>query len=172
MLAWAKSTGFLPERLEGVLPREFIWWPNSLELVRHALQILELKSDDVLLDIGSGDLRACIIALEGYDVNLCVAVEVNWKVLKEALKFLKTINYDKLNRILIICADFWRIGKRIAKIANKALFLAWRINPRMEAKLIKTLTHTKTIVHNFGNPENLKIIKPQQQKSPPFLGLL
>ena len=57
MLAWAKSTGFLPERLEGVLPREFIWWPNNLELVRHALQLLELKSDDVLLDIARATVQ-------------------------------------------------------------------------------------------------------------------
>ena len=39
-------------------------YPNSPELVKHTPQFLGLKSADILLDIGSGDLRECIIALE------------------------------------------------------------------------------------------------------------
>jgi len=38
--------------------------PNSPELVKHTLQLLELKPADILLDIGSGGLDAYIIALE------------------------------------------------------------------------------------------------------------
>ncbi|RLI31441.1 hypothetical protein DRO51_03770 [Candidatus Bathyarchaeota archaeon] len=60
-------------------------YPNSPELVKHTLQFLGLKPADILLDIGSEGLHAYIIALEKYGVNICVTVEVNCKVLKEAL---------------------------------------------------------------------------------------
>ncbi|RLF15952.1 MAG: hypothetical protein DRJ97_02340 [Thermoprotei archaeon] len=159
MLRWAEREGMKPED-QLSKPWEYVWWPTKVELVREALNLLEVERGDVLLDIGAGDLRACVLALEEFKADLCIAVDVNWKVLEEALRFLRSKRFKALDRILVVCADFWSCCPEIAKAANKVLFLAWRVHPRKATKLARTLAWVEAIVHNFGDPDSLKLMLP------------
>ena len=42
------------------------WWPTPMKAVRRMLELAELKEDDVLYDLGSGDGRIVIEAARRY----------------------------------------------------------------------------------------------------------
>ena len=156
MLKWADRVGMRPED-QADKPWEHVWWPSKASLVREALRMLEAGPGDVLLDLGAGDLRASVMALDEFNVDECIAVDVNHQVMKEALRFLKANGFDKLSRLTALRADAWTVLPSLAKTATKALFLAWRVNPQRALELVEKLPRAQAVVHNFGDPDTLTL---------------
>ena len=171
MLEWAERVGMKPED-QVDKPWEHVWWPTKPSLVREALRLLDAKPGDVLLDLGAGDLRACVIALDEFGVDECIAVDVNHQVMEEALKFLKARGFDKLSRLTTLCADAWTILPSLAKTATKALFLAWRVNPQRALELVEKLPRAQAVVYNFGDPDTLTLtlLEKHRRKAPRHRG--
>jgi len=67
--------------------------------------VLELlKPDDVVFDVGAGDLRFALLASQ--KVKKVYAVEVNPTILGKALT---VIGFDLPSNVIPICADAWKI---------------------------------------------------------------
>ena len=54
------------------------WVPLSKKELAFLIDLLQLNSDDVLYDLGSGDARVLIAAAKRYNLKKAVGVEISW----------------------------------------------------------------------------------------------
>jgi len=50
-------------------------YPNKTEYLERAIKFLELNEDDVLLDIGAGDGRLSLMAIQQFNIKQAIAIE-------------------------------------------------------------------------------------------------
>lgn len=101
-----------------------------------------LSHDDVVLDVGAGDLRFAILASER--VKKVYAVEVNPTILGGALK---TIGYDLPRNVIPFCANIFDVDA--PSDVNVAVILMRHCDLIHCGALFDKFAELK-IIHNFG----------------------
>lgn len=64
-------------------------WSTPQEVILTALEMLNLKKDDILYDIGAGDGRFLIHAIKETDVSKCIGIEIHEERVVEAKKLIE-----------------------------------------------------------------------------------
>lgn len=101
--------------------------PTLEPQARAALELLELKPGQTLLELGCGDGKVLILAAQqGLNV---VGIELN--PLLAGISWLRTRRYRK--QVKIICADFWRV--QWPQADGVFTFLLDRFMPQLDARL-------------------------------------
>lgn len=137
--------------------------PNSNEYLFQVCNKLDLQKDDVLLDIGAGDGRLSIIALQEDGIKKAYAIELDRKWFCNTLDLIwkrgapDTLYYGN---------QAWQDYK-FPKEITKCAFIAWHNGPMTRQAVIDKLkkTNCELFVHNFGDQGLLQteILKCQEE---------
>jgi len=126
--------------------------PTRRRDINHALDILDLKDRQVLVDLGCGDGSTLLHAARrgliviGYEINPLLAL-VAW---------LRTRHYGR--RVKVVWGDMWE--KPIPKnVDGIYIFLIGRLMAKMEAKLAKEVKNVKVVSYSFKLPNRKEIKK-------------
>lgn len=120
--------------------------PTPLNVVRRMLELVKAGSGDVLYDLGCGDGRILFTALEEFDVNRVVGVELNHNMVKT----IKAKAEDKglKDKINLINKSFFDVDLSPATIIT--LYLTTSGNAKLKPKFKKELYKGVRIVsHDF-----------------------
>jgi SAM-dependent methyltransferase len=131
------------------------WVPTSGKLVRAALSMAELKENEVLYDLGSGDGRVVIAAARDFGAR-AVGVELDpFRILYSRFR----ISFLGLGgKARIIREDFFKIDLSNADVV--VVYLLQKTNnklqPKLERELVKPSCRVVSIVWKFDGWELIR----------------
>jgi tRNA A22 N-methylase len=117
------------------------------EVVRRMLEIVNAKHGETLYDIGSGDGRILITAVQQFDVSQAVGVEMRSDLVKKARE---AVEENRLNnKIRIFHKNVFEVDVSEADVIT--LYLTTTGNNKLKPKLEKELKQEARIVsHDFS----------------------
>ena len=133
---------------------EAVFIPLPQETIDNMLKMAEIRPDDVLYDLGSGDGRIVIAAARTYGIR-AVGMEKN-KLLAWLSK--RAIRKDRLeDKIRVVNANFF--GQDLSEATVVTVYLSQKMNDSLEPKLrseLKEGTRILSADHTFNFPEKAK----------------
>jgi len=116
------------------------------EVVRKMLEMAKVGSDDVLYDLGSGDGRILITAVEEFGVKKAVGVEAREDLVKASTEEVRRRGLE--GKITIIHGDMHQVPIGEADVVT--LFLTTSANERLRPKLERELKDGARVVsHDY-----------------------
>jgi len=138
---WHYSLGW-GDGSESVAP----YVPTPMNVVQEMLRLAGAGPGDVLYDLGCGDGRVVLAAVEEYNVDRAVGLEINPRM-AEATR-MKVYDRELQGRIAVLEADFFQEDLSEATIVT--LYLTTMGNSRLRPKLEKELKPGARVVsHDF-----------------------
>lgn len=132
--------------------------PTHESVVSEMLSMAEVKGDDVLYDLGSGDGRIPITAAQKFGTR-GVGIDLNPERIKEA-----NANAEKAkvtDKVRFIEGDIFKQDFSEATVV--ALYLLPEVNLKLRPQLEKMKPGTRVVSHNYDmgdwKPEKSKVIK-------------
>ena len=120
--------------------------PSKPEVVQKMLEIADLKPNDVVYDLGCGDGRILIKAVEDFNVKKAIGYELDKQRYKSTIKEIKRRNLQ--DRIEIINGNLFEADISDATVVT--LYLTSWGNDRLKPKLSKeTRPGTRVVSHSF-----------------------
>jgi len=117
------------------------------DVVRRMLEIAETKKGEVLYDLGSGDGRVLIAAVQQFRVSKAVGVEMRHDLVKRARDAVAESGLT--DKIKIFHKDIFEVDVSEADIIT--LYLTTSGNNKLKPKLEKELRHeTRIVSHDFS----------------------
>ena len=124
---------------------DVIYYPTPPETVAEMLRMADIKKNDVLYDLGSGDGRIPIAAAKQYGIR-AVGVEIDPKLVTEAEENARQANVSQLVRFRN--EDMFRVNYSEATIVT--LYLSEKLNVLLRPKLLSELRPgTRILSHDF-----------------------
>jgi len=122
--------------------------PTPQEVVDKMLELGKVTSDDVLYDLGSGDGRIVITAVQKYGAH-AVGVEINADLYRKSSDRIKELGLD--DRAHIVCEDMFDVSVHRATVMT--LYLLSSFNAKLRPKLERELrSGTRIVCHDFQVP--------------------
>ena len=118
--------------------------PAPKNVVRVALDMLKLKEDDILFDLGCGDGRILIMAAKLYGVK-AIGIEIRGALVKIARENARKAGV--LHLVEIIRGDFFRIDLSAATAIT--LYLSSTVNNALKEKFVRELKPGTRLVSIF-----------------------
>lgn len=122
--------------------------PSPPQVVKHMLEVAELKPGEVLFDLGSGDGRTVIMAAKTFGAR-AVGVEMREDLAKRAMS---VINDNRLSdRVTIVNGDMFKVDLTSADVVFLYLTTSAneKVKPKMELELkkgVRVVSHDYEIV--------------------------
>ena len=122
-------------------------YPNKTEYLQQVIKYLELKPDDVLLDIGAGDGRLSIMAIQQFNIKEAIAIEWCDKWVKATNDYIGDKWPENMTYEQNTYQDY-DFPERV----TKCVFLAHHNGNLTRTNILTKLSRTKCrlFVHNFG----------------------
>jgi predicted RNA methylase len=134
---------------------EAVFIPLPQETIDNMLEVAEIRNDDVLYDLGSGDGRILIAAARDYGIR-AVGIEKN-KILCWLSR--RAIRRSRLqDKIQVVNSNLFEYDLSEATIVT--VYLSQKINDRLQPKLRKELKEGTRILsadHTFNFREKSKM---------------
>jgi cyclopropane fatty-acyl-phospholipid synthase-like methyltransferase len=125
---------------------DVIYVPTPQEVVDAMLDVAQVKSTDVIYDLGSGDGRIPITAAQKYGAR-GVGIDINPERIKEANDNLKKANVG--DKVKFLTADLFETN--ISEATVVTLYLLQSLNEKLRPKLFKELKPgTRVVSHAFS----------------------
>ncbi|MHA1380747.1 MAG: SAM-dependent methyltransferase [Candidatus Helarchaeota archaeon] len=118
------------------------WVPTSKKTIRKMLKFAQIKFDDILFDLGSGDGRIPIIAAQEFKVKKAVGIELNpfWVAVSNWRIFTRRLQ----DKVQIVWGNIFL--RNISEADVVTMYLLQVTNDRMKDKLKKELKPGSKIV--------------------------
>lgn len=125
---------------------DVIYVPTPQEVVDAMLELAQVKSTDVIYDLGSGDGRIPITAAQKYGAR-GVGIDINPERTKEANDNLKKANVG--DKVKFLTADLFETN--ISEATVITLYLLPTLNEKLRPKLFRELKPgTRVVSHAFS----------------------
>ncbi len=133
--------------------------PTPEPVVSRMLQIAKVNRNDVVYDLGSGDGRIPITAVQKYGVRRAVGVDINPDRVREAKQNAQQANVT--DRVEFRQQDLFATDLREASVVT--LYLLPEVNLRLRPKLLRELKPgTRIVSHSFDmgdwKPERVETV--------------
>ena len=150
MFTIAVSSGLMlaqPQAPAGQLRApDVVYVPTPQEVVDAMLELAQVKSTDVIYDLGSGDGRIPITAAQKYGAR-GVGIDINPERIKEANDNLKKANVG--DKVKFLTADLFETN--ISEATVITLYLLPTLNEKLRPKLFRELKPgTRVVSHAFS----------------------
>jgi SAM-dependent methyltransferase len=132
---------------------DVIFVPTRPEVVDKLLELAEIKTNDVLYDLGCGDGRIVVAAAKKYGIK-AVGVDIDPQRIKESLENVRSNKVAHL--VTIKQADIFELDFQEATVVS--LYLLPELNVRLMPKLAKLKPGNRIISVDF----DMKGAKPKQ----------
>jgi SAM-dependent methyltransferase len=124
--------------------------PTPQEVVDEMLKLAKVQKGDVLYDLGSGDGRIPITAIENYGVQKAVGIDINPERIEEANANAKKAGVS--DRVQFLNQDLFKSNFSEASVVT--LYLLPDINVKLRPQLFKQLKPgTRIVSHDFDMGE-------------------
>jgi SAM-dependent methyltransferase len=134
---------------------DVVFVPTPYEAVDAMLKVANVGNSDVVYDLGSGDGRIPIIALQKYNAARATGIDINPERIKEAEANLKAAGVG--DRVRFLNEDLFEANISDATVVT--LYLLPSLNLKLLPKLLADLKPgTRIVSHAF----NMGSWKPQQ----------
>jgi len=121
--------------------------PSPEDVVKRMLELTEVRSGDIVYDLGCGDGRILIAAVESFGAKEAIGYEISEDVYKKALQQVAKVTLQE--RITIINKDFFEADLSRANVIT--LYLNNFTNEKLRPKLEKeALPGTRIVSHDFS----------------------
>lgn len=135
--------------------------PTSDQAQQTAIRLLHLVEDDVLFDLGCGDGRLLITAVENMERLRCVGIEMDTVFTSRAVKSISQLSVETQRRIEIREGDVLEMGyKESSALHQTANSTETNIYETGASCQNLTLLNDATAVYLFLVPDGLKKVKP------------
>jgi len=125
---------------------DVIYVPTPQDVVDAMLDLAQVKSTDVIYDLGSGDGRIPITAAQKYGAR-GLGIDINPERIKEANDNLKKANVG--DKVKFLTADLFETD--ISEATVVTLYLLQSLNEKLRPKLFKELKPgTRVVSHAFS----------------------
>lgn len=143
-----------PTPAEPVQPQERApdvpYVPTPQEVVNQMLQLANVTSDDVVYDLGSGDGRIPITAVQEFEASRAYGIEINPELVQRARQNAETANVS--DRVQFTQQDLFQTDLSEATVVT--LYLLPDINIKLRPKLLQELRPgTRIVSHDFDMGE-------------------
>ncbi len=126
---------------------DVIYVPTPPEVVDAMLKVAKVRQGDVLYDLGSGDGRIPITAVQKYNVTRATGIEINPERIVEAEQNLKTAGVG--DRVRFRNEDLFEANFSDATVIT--LYLLPALNVKLLPKMLKELKPgTRVVSHAFA----------------------
>jgi len=120
--------------------------PSPLNIVRGMLQLADLKSNDILYDLGCGDGRILFIAIDEFQIQKAVGYEINPRMVEELER--KIMEKGMAKKIFVENKNFMHANLGEASVIT--LYLTTSGNVKLKPKLEKELkSGSRVVSHDF-----------------------
>jgi protein-L-isoaspartate O-methyltransferase len=124
--------------------------PTPQKVVDQMLKLANVSSTDVVYDLGSGDGRIPITAVQNYDAKLAVGVEINPQLIQQARE--NALKAGVAAQVKFVQQDLFQTDLSQATVVT--LYLLPSVNRRLRPKLLQELKPgTRIVSHNFDMGE-------------------
>jgi SAM-dependent methyltransferase len=124
--------------------------PTPQRLVEAMLELAQITSNDVVYDLGSGDGRIPITAVNKYNARRAVGVEINPRLVQESRANAQKAGVS--DRVEFRQQDLFQTDLGDATVVT--LYLLPNVNLRLRPKLLKELKPgTRIVSHSFDMGE-------------------
>jgi len=122
--------------------------PTPMEVVEKMLELAEVRSDDVVYDLGSGDGRIVIMAAQKYGAQ-AVGVELDGRLYQESSARIAELGLAE--RAKIFHENMFEVNYNRATVVT--LYLLTSVNERLRPRLEKQLrSGARVVSHDFQVP--------------------
>ena len=123
--------------------------PSEPIVIRKMLEVAEVNEKDIIYDLGAGDGRVLIIAVNDFNVKKAVGIEINDDRIKEAIENIEKNGVS--DRASIIRGNFFELD--ISEATVVTLFLLTEVNEMLKPKFERELKPgTRVVSHEFEIP--------------------
>lgn len=134
---------------------DVVFVPTPYEAVDAMLKVAKTGKDDVVYDLGSGDGRIPIMAVQKYNATRAIGIDINPERIREAEANLKAANLG--DRVRFLNEDLFEANIGDATVVT--LYLLPSLNLKLIPKLLAELKPgTRIVSHAF----DMGSWKPQQ----------
>jgi hypothetical protein len=149
-----KTTGAAPPEASAPTKKpDVVFVPTRMEVVDRMLAMAEIKTNDILYDLGCGDGRIVVAAAKKYGIK-AVGVDIDPQRIKESLENVRSNHVAHL--VTIKQADIFELDFHEATVVT--LYLLPELNVRLMPKLAKLQPGTRIISDEF----DMKGAKPKE----------
>jgi hypothetical protein len=158
------ETGEPPAKKEPSENRLAPFNPTSDQAQQTAIRLLDLAKDDVLFDLGCGDGRLLITAVESMEGLRCVGIEMDTVFTTRAVTSIRQLSAETQKRIEIREGDVLELGYKDNSSAPQqstaTASAELKISETGEVCHHLTLLNDATALYLFLVPNGLKKLKP------------
>ncbi len=122
-----------------------VWLPSPFDVVRKMLEMAEVSSEDVVYDLGCGDARILIMAVNEFGAKRAVGYEISQDLYKTAQQEIQHQNLQ--DQITLIRGDL--LDADLSEASVITLYLSDRANEVLRPKLEKEAKPGTRIVSYF-----------------------
>ena len=123
--------------------------PTSLETAKRMLRIAEVGPGDVVYDLGCGDARILVLAVELFKAKKAVGYEIRRQIYRTALQEVEARNLEE--RVTIVDGDLFSADLSEATVVT--LYLTYGANRKLRPKLEReAVPGTRIVSHDFEIP--------------------
>ncbi len=115
---------------------------SPLDVVRGMLKVADVKPSDVVYDLGSGDGRVVIAAVQEFEAKRAIGVELSESLVKRSREEISKLNLE--SRVEVIHEDFFNVNIELADVVF--LYLTQSGNEKLKPKLERELKPGARIV--------------------------
>lgn len=138
--------------------------PSPMIVVDRMLELAEVKKDDIIYDLGSGDGRILIQAAKRYGVR-GVGIDMNPKLVEDATR--KAAEEEVSHLVQFRAADGLTVDISDATVVTLYMF-KW-FNNQMRPKLQRLKPGSRVVAHDFGidewEPNKVENVDPKTDPS-------
>lgn len=122
--------------------------PTPWAVVRQMLELAEVKPEDVVYDLGSGDGRIPILAAQEFGCR-AVGIECDPELFRQSTEKVHDLELD--DRVRFLNQDFFQADLRPATVVT--LYLLSAVNGRLQERMASHLrTGSRVIALDYGVP--------------------
>lgn len=133
----------------GLPGKDVIWVPTPDAILDRMLAMAQVKSTDLVVDLGAGDGRMIIAAAKKHGAR-GLGVEFNKTLIDAANKAARQAGL-RPGQIKMVKADLFTADIRDATVVM--LYLLPEMNRKLRTKLLNLRPGTRIVAHQFGIPE-------------------
>ncbi len=111
------------------------FYASPIGVVRGMLRVADVKPGDVVYDLGSGDGRVVIAAVQEFEARRAVGVELNERLVKMSREEVSKLKLE--DRVEIVHQDFFNVSVESADVV--ILYLTQSGNEKLRPKLEREL---------------------------------
>ena len=122
-----------------------LWDPTPLKIVRRMLELAQVRSGDIVYDLGCGDARILTVAVQEFGAEKAVGYEINQSLYEQSMQNIQRQNLQ--NRITLVKDNL--VHADLSEASVITLFLSMAANEYLQIKLEREAKAATRIVSYF-----------------------